>query len=109
MSDIESQQAGAKMNGFHLRWSRISKSVQVKEVASGLLRGSISASSKSMGPIIKNILDDVSGSAIPGEILAIMGPSGAVCLAVRYVLYSNFSFGKITNRFSFQAVVKQVY
>jgi hypothetical protein len=70
--------------GFHLRWSRIVKRVQVKELSSGLLRGSIASyqagSRESLSracPVVKTILDEVSGSAEPGEVLALMGPSGA--------------------------------
>jgi hypothetical protein len=84
--DIESPPEGiSAAHGFHLRWSRVFKTVQVKEATSGLLRGSIAAPSassresfaaKSGGPVIKTILDEVSGSAKPGEVLAMMGPSG---------------------------------
>lgn len=73
--------------GFHLRWSRIVKKVQVKELSSGLLRGSIASqtagSRDSLSracPVVKTILDEVSGSAEPGEVLALMGPSGAYLL-----------------------------
>jgi hypothetical protein len=87
--DIEAPPEGISeqtpSTGFHLRWSRVFKTVQVKENNSGLLRGSIAAPSgssresfaaKSGGPVIKTILDEVSGSAKPGEVLAMMGPSG---------------------------------
>lgn len=69
---------------FHMRWSRVVKKVHVKEIAEGLMRGSISTTTKSLrgstksGPVIKTILDEVSGSAKPGEVLAMMGPSGAL-------------------------------
>ena len=54
----------------------------MKEVNAGLLRSSIAAPSPSeesrkSGPQIKTILNQVSGSAIPGEVLALMGPSGS--------------------------------
>lgn len=87
--DLEAPPVGfselAPSIGFHLRWSRVVKTVQIKAATSGLLRGSIAAPSsssresfaaKSGGPVIKTILDEVSGSAKPGEVLAMMGPSG---------------------------------
>jgi len=85
---------GAK-DGIFLRWSRITKSVAVKNDNSGLLRGSIIESStpskenfqarvrrmsierKSEKKQAKTILHEVSGYAAPGEILAMMGPSGS--------------------------------
>ena len=79
--------------GLHLRWSRISKVVNVKEGGSGLVRGSISSSTKpppsassekkgeggggSDEMSMKVILNQVSGEARPGEVLALMGPSGS--------------------------------
>ena len=70
--------------GFQLRWSRLVKKVQVKETSSGLLRGSIASqtgatreSFSKACPVVKTILDEVSGSAEPGEVVALMGPSGA--------------------------------
>lgn len=76
--------------GYFLRWSRIHKSVKVKEDNSGLLRSHISKSStssstpSSSSDVIaastskkKTILKNVSGAAYPGEILALMGPSGS--------------------------------
>ena len=66
--------------GLLLRWSRIGKTVQVKDANSGLLRGSISTrdinNSKS-GPFQKAILSEVSGCAAPGQVMAMMGPSGS--------------------------------
>lgn len=80
VADIEApevQEEKASGVGFHLRWSRLSKTVQVKEVNAGLLRGSIaSKSNDKAGPVLKTIMDEVSGSAKPGEVLAMMGPSG---------------------------------
>jgi ABC-type multidrug transport system fused ATPase/permease subunit len=76
-SDMQAQNAGC-----YLRWNRITKRVEVKEVNAGLLRSSIAApppseESRKSGPQIKTILNQVSGSAIPGEVLALMGPSGS--------------------------------
>jgi hypothetical protein len=76
--------------GYFLRWSRIEKMVEVKESNSGLLRGSIAAPTgqskasfaKSAGPVTKTILSKVSGCAAPGEVLAMMGPSGSVSVYI---------------------------
>jgi hypothetical protein len=72
---------GRAKDSLFLRWSRISKTVAVKESNSGLLRTSIAApttptSRKSFpksGTTEKTILDCVSGCAAPGEVLAMMG------------------------------------
>ena len=70
--------------GYFLRWSRIQKRVEVKEASSGLLRSSIAAPTKESkkalqksGPVLKTILVEASGCAAPGEVLALMGPSGS--------------------------------
>lgn len=78
---------------FHLRWSRLTKTVHLSDENKGLMRGSVAssmggASSKSLGknnktqreastPSTKTILNGVSGSAAPGQVLALMGPSGS--------------------------------
>jgi ABC-type Fe3+/spermidine/putrescine transport system ATPase subunit len=71
-------------DGLFLRWSRLVKTVQVKENNAGLLRGSIAAPSpqalqelSKTGPVTKTILDEVSGCAEPGQVLCMMGPSGS--------------------------------
>jgi ABC-type multidrug transport system ATPase subunit len=73
-------------NGKYLRWARITKEVEIKEGNSGLIRGSIATptpesteESKKKGTVAvkKTILNGVSGSAAPGEVLALMGPSGS--------------------------------
>lgn len=91
-----------KNGGKHLRWTRITKSVEIKDTNTGLLRGSIAAAAivettdiedqvtsnakssnqqESTGDSnkvnMKTILHQVSGSAAPGEVLALMGPSGS--------------------------------
>jgi ABC-type multidrug transport system fused ATPase/permease subunit len=77
----EQPTAQPQNTGCYLRWSRITKRVEVKEVNAGLLRSSIAASPtedlQKSGPQIKLILNEVSGSAAPGEVLALMGPSGS--------------------------------
>jgi ABC-type multidrug transport system fused ATPase/permease subunit len=99
--------------GFHLRWTRIHKQVEVKPEVHGLLAAakhtsasrslsfrrtqpppdsnssSNDASSRSVAPPrqsnshssgafhVKTILHQVSGQAVPGQVLATMGPSGS--------------------------------
>jgi hypothetical protein len=66
---------------LYMRWSRIQKTVTIRESNSGLLRGSIAAPTASSqasfhkrdGPVQKIILNQVSGCAAPGEVLAMMG------------------------------------
>lgn len=74
----------ADKTAFFLRWSRLQKTVEVKEATSGFLRGSIAAPSneskkkiQKTGPVLKVILNEASGYAAPGEVLALMGPSGS--------------------------------
>jgi ABC-type multidrug transport system ATPase subunit len=77
---------GEHSQPFLLCWSRLSKSVQISEKSSGLLNRSITVASENKkaptrkqkkDPITKTILNQVSGQAVPGEILALMGPSGS--------------------------------
>jgi len=74
----------AETKKAYLRWERITKSVEIQEMNSGLLRSSIATPSKSTKEIVKKqgkqkkvILTEVSGSAAPSEVLALMGPSGS--------------------------------
>lgn len=92
-------------NGYFMRWSRLQKSVEVKDISGGLMKGSIAGPAKtnkedtasagasstfSLASLVarrgsgagvkdnnKVILDNVSGCAAPGEVMAIMGPSGS--------------------------------
>lgn len=95
-----------KKRGCHIRWSRITKVVDVKESSGGLLRGSIAGGKapppsssragqkggdvdgndsktdggKDAGPAAsttKVILCEVSGEAKAGQVMALMGPSGS--------------------------------
>ena len=83
-SDVESNDKtlhGSSTEPLFLRWSRLHKTVTIKEHNSGLLRGSIAAPTpqsddafkKQGGTSQKVILDAVSGCAAPGEVLAMMG------------------------------------
>jgi ABC-type multidrug transport system ATPase subunit len=78
----------SKDRSFYLRWSRLQKTVQVKELSAGLMSASISTSShkkakesgtsgNSSKTSTKVILNSISACAAPGEVLAIMGPSGS--------------------------------
>lgn len=84
--DASPNHAPSKTNrngGRKLRWSRITKEVQVKELSAGLLKGSIAANqqvavdSSLKSSKTKVILNAVSGSAEPGQVISLMGPSGS--------------------------------
>ena len=83
------------MEGYFLRWSRLRKSVEVRDSQRGLLRSSIStgnfdADTRKSGPVEKVILNDVSACAAPGELLAVMGPSGSGKVRTMRAKFLNF-------------------
>lgn len=66
--------------GSCLEWINISKTVEIREKSKGLMRASISRPTQeeqTLNNTKKVILNQVSGSAQPGQVLAIMGPSGS--------------------------------
>ncbi len=126
MSPQEEQQRGIESiaspsssnGGFHLRWSRIQKTVTVKDTATGLSgRASIGGTKAPETTSKKTILSNCSGSAAPGQVLAIMGPSGAGKTSLMNVLAGRGTYqgGSLTinghlmtkRRFKSIAYVKQ--
>ena len=74
----------SKKKKAYLRWERVTKTVEIQEINSGLLRSSIATPSTSTKELVKKqgkrkkiILNEISGSAAPSEVLALMGPSGS--------------------------------
>eukprot|EP00554_Chaetoceros_debilis_P000022 CAMPEP_0194091310 /NCGR_PEP_ID=MMETSP0149-20130528/42529_1 /TAXON_ID=122233 /ORGANISM="Chaetoceros debilis, Strain MM31A-1" /LENGTH=761 /DNA_ID=CAMNT_0038775851 /DNA_START=90 /DNA_END=2375 /DNA_ORIENTATION=+ len=69
----------------HLRWQNITKTVELKDNSTGLLKGTLGGDATVPSDVDvmqpssnqKIILNQVSGQAKPGEILALMGPSGS--------------------------------
>lgn len=92
MAANEELAAGTDRNkSFHLRWSRLTKTVRVGSTEAGLLGGgsiSQSLTRRKQDEQTKIILNSVSGYAAPGELLSIMGPSGK-WLSVHVVLSRN--------------------
>jgi ABC-type multidrug transport system ATPase subunit len=84
---------------YQLKWTNITKTVEVKDLSAGGLVGRSSLSlpagsseSKVTGPATKTILHAVSGHAAPGQVLACMGASGAGKTSLMGVLSGRSSY-----------------
>jgi len=106
--------------GKHLRWTRIIKVVEVKDASSGLLKGSISGttlcqesitdeSASKVGTPKKTILNGCSGSASPGQILALLGPSGSGKTSMLDVLSGRAAYDSGVISFDGEIVDEKVF
>lgn len=84
LGDVESPDLGGSSVGesMTLAWSRVVKQVVVHSHDGGLVKGGIGQPTSGAGTppaagTTKQILNGVSGCALPGQILALMGPSGS--------------------------------
>ena len=96
-SPSHAQSKKNRSGGRKLRWSRITKEVQVKEQSAGLLKGSIANQQIAVDSSLKTcktkvILNAVSGSAEPGQVISLMGPSGSGKTSLLDVLSGRSAF-----------------
>jgi len=94
--------------GLHLRWSRLLKQVEIKDETETTLTKRISQVKRSsmMAPP-KVILNEVSGEAKSGEIIALMGPSGSGKTSLMNVLSGRASHQDGTISINGKALDKQ--
>ncbi|GKY97154.1 hypothetical protein MPSEU_000673800 [Mayamaea pseudoterrestris] len=88
--------------GYFLKWSHLTKTVEVKDMSSGGIMGRSSIAGKAVDVVkkvndssnttSKTILHSVSGYAAPGQVIALMGPSGSGKTSLMNVLSGRSPF-----------------
>ena len=87
-----------KTKQCHLKWTGLTKTVEIKDQSIGLISSSIGgtnakeSSSQPKAGDTKVILNQISGEALPGQIMALMGPSGSGKTSLLDVLASRSAY-----------------